>query len=135
MSTLNPPPPDFFDAICNQAGKTISCTLGFSDPSIIEEPSEIVCDGTELLYSQERFVVGKRTYSGAGRPHVGCDPDHRRCDESVHTTGRTVLVDSGRAVIDASTDEIVFSAGKHRFDDYFARGDANALAPLCAALV
>ncbi|MEO8572123.1 MAG: hypothetical protein ABI553_10545, partial [Chloroflexota bacterium] len=31
-----------------------------------DEPSGIICDGTELLFSQERSVVGKRYYDAAG---------------------------------------------------------------------
>lgn len=65
-ATLNPAPPDFFNAVCTENGANIICTLAFSDPEIVDEPSGIVCDGIELLYSQSRSVVGKRFYDGDG---------------------------------------------------------------------
>lgn len=65
-TTLNPAPPDFFNADCQRQGVQIVCTLAFSDPPIVDEPSGIVCDGVELLYSQTRDVVGKRFYTADG---------------------------------------------------------------------
>ncbi len=65
-STLNPAPPESFNATCFRAGGHISCNLAFSDPDIINEPSGIVCDGTELLVTQHRSVVGKRLYDAEG---------------------------------------------------------------------
>jgi hypothetical protein len=65
-STLNPAPPDFFNAVCTSTGQHITCTLGFSDPDIVDEPSGIVCGSTELLFSQSRSVVGKRFYDSDG---------------------------------------------------------------------
>lgn len=65
-STLNPPPPDFFNAVCRTQGAQIVCDLAFSDPPFSNEPSGIICDGTELLVSQTRDVVGKRFYDADG---------------------------------------------------------------------
>ena len=65
-STLNPAPPASFNAVCFRVGSHITCDLAFSDPDIVDEPSGIVCDGTELLVSQSRAVVGKRTYDADG---------------------------------------------------------------------
>ena len=65
-STLNPPPPDFFNATCERVGHGVVCELAFSDPPFADEPSGIVCDGTELLVSQTRSVVGKRFYDANG---------------------------------------------------------------------
>jgi hypothetical protein len=65
-STLNPAPPASFNATCFRDGSHISCSLAFSDPDILDEPSGIVCDGTELLVSQSRSVVGKRLYDADG---------------------------------------------------------------------
>ena len=48
--------------------------------------------------------------------------------------GATVLLDAGRVVIDEATGEILSSAGPHHFDDYFVRGDADALRGICEAL-
>src|SRR5215207_6627678 len=48
--------------------------------------------------------------------------------------GGVVLVDAGRTVIDASDGTILFEAGQHHFDDYFAYGDTSALQPICDAL-
>lgn len=64
--TLNPAPPDFFNAVCYAGAGGTLCTLHFSDDPIVDEPSGIVCGATELLFSQERSVVGKRTYDAAG---------------------------------------------------------------------
>ena len=49
-------------------------------------------------------------------------------------SGRTVLVDAGRLVIDVATDTVIHSGGPHHFDDYFIHGDVDALQPLCDAL-
>lgn len=65
-STLNPPPPDSFNAVCQTQGNQIVCDLAFSDPPISDEPSGVVCHGTELLISQTRDVVGKRFYDADG---------------------------------------------------------------------
>ena len=65
-STLNPPVPAEFNASCFRVGNHISCSLAFSDPDIIDEPTGIVCEGTELLFSQSRSVVGTRLYDAAG---------------------------------------------------------------------
>ena len=65
-STLNPPVPAEFNASCVRVGNHISCSLAFSDPDIADEPSGIVCDGTELRDSQSRSVVGKRLYDANG---------------------------------------------------------------------
>ena len=65
-STLTPAPPDFFNANCLRDGQHITCTLGFQDPDIVDEPSGIVCGSTELLYDQSRSVVGKRFYDADG---------------------------------------------------------------------
>ena len=47
--------------------------------------------------------------------------------------GATVLVDGGRLVFDAASG-ILESHGPHHFDDYFERGDTDALQPICDAL-
>jgi hypothetical protein len=65
-STLNPAPPDSFNAVCYLDGSHITCDLAFSEPDIVDVPSGIICDGTELLYSQSRSVVGKRLYDADG---------------------------------------------------------------------
>src|SRR3954451_10117421 len=65
-NTLNPPPPDFFGAECFAQGTNIACTLAFADDPIVDEPSGITCGSTELLFSQDRSVIGKRFYDAAG---------------------------------------------------------------------
>src|SRR5262245_61734372 len=65
-STLNPPVPAEFNATCFPEGSHISCSLAFSDPDVIDEPTGILCDGNELLFSQSRSVVGTRLYDAAG---------------------------------------------------------------------
>jgi len=66
-STLNPAPPDFFNAQCERTGSQILCTLAFDTVDDVDnEPSGVVCGGTELLFSQRRSVVGKRFYSADG---------------------------------------------------------------------
>ncbi|MEO5965929.1 MAG: hypothetical protein ABIR11_10730 [Candidatus Limnocylindrales bacterium] len=64
--TLNPAPPDFFNAECFAGAGGTVCTLHFSDDPIVGEPIGIVCAGTELLFDQERSVVGKRFYDANG---------------------------------------------------------------------
>jgi hypothetical protein len=63
---LNPPVPAEFNPVCVRTGGHITCDVAFSDPDVVDEPSGIVCDGTELLVSQTRAVVGKRFYDGDG---------------------------------------------------------------------
>lgn len=66
-TTLNPAPPDFFNAVCERTGKQIICTLAFDTvDDVFDEPSGIMCGTTELLFSQRRSVVGKRYYNAAG---------------------------------------------------------------------
>jgi len=67
-ATLNPPPPDFFNAQCYAGAAGTVCDLAFADPAnpIVDEPSGIICNGTEILFSQNRFVVGKRFYDANG---------------------------------------------------------------------
>jgi len=65
-STLNPAPPAEFNPVCFRSGSNIICDVAFSDPDVVDEPSGIVCDGTELLFSQSRSVVGKRYYDADG---------------------------------------------------------------------
>lgn len=64
--TLNPAPSDFFNAECYAGAGGTVCTLRFSDDPIADEPSGIVCGGTELVFSQARSVVGKRYYDADG---------------------------------------------------------------------
>ena len=65
-ATLNPPPPAEFNPVCDRLGGGIVCDLAFSDPPVIDEPGGVVCDGTEILYTQYRSVVGRRIYDADG---------------------------------------------------------------------
>ena len=65
-NTLNPAPPDFFNAECYAGAGGTVCTLHFTDDPIVGEPSGIVCGSSELLFSQDRSVVGKRYYDTDG---------------------------------------------------------------------
>jgi hypothetical protein len=65
-STLTPPPPPEFNAVCERTGNQIICSLAFSDPDVVAEPSGVVCGSTELLFSVSRSVVGKRYYDSEG---------------------------------------------------------------------
>jgi hypothetical protein len=66
-NTLNPAPPDFFNAECERTGSQIICTLHFDTvDDVFDEPSGIMCGSTELLFSQQRAVVGKRHYDADG---------------------------------------------------------------------
>ena len=65
--TLDPAPPDFFNAECERTGSQIICTLHFDTvDDVFDEPSGITCGSTELLFSQQRAVVGKRYYDADG---------------------------------------------------------------------
>ncbi len=65
-ATLTPPPPPEFNPTCERIGNQIICEVVFTDPPIVDEPSGVVCGGTELLFSQTRSVVGKRFYDADG---------------------------------------------------------------------
>ena len=65
-ATLTPPPPPEFNPTCERVGNQIICEVVFTDPPIVDEPSGVVCGGTELLFSQMRSVVGKRFYDAEG---------------------------------------------------------------------
>ena len=65
-ATLTPPPPPEFNPTCERVGNKIICEVVFTDPPIVDEPSGVVCAGTELLFSQTRSVVGKRFYGADG---------------------------------------------------------------------
>lgn len=66
-ATLNPAPPDFFNATCYPSGVQIICDLAFDNVDVfVDEPSGILCGSTEILFSQVRGVVGKRFYNGDG---------------------------------------------------------------------
>ncbi len=65
-ATLNPPVPALFNASCFRVGNHISCSLAFDDPEVVNDPSGIICNRTELLISQTRSVVGKRLYDAGG---------------------------------------------------------------------
>jgi len=170
-NTLNPPPPPEFDPICQRLGGGIVCDLAFSDPPLFDEPSAIICDGTEILFSQTRSVVGKRIYDADGNllkrhfreelagtysnPSTGQVIGWETHATNIHILsipgdlasgissgagsgrwfelgGATVLVDAGRLVFGPTG--ILESHGKHHFDDYFERGDLDALQPICDAL-
>ena len=65
-ASLTPPVPAEFNATCFDIGNHISCSLAFSDPDVVNEPSGLVCGTTELLFSQTRSVVGTRLYTADG---------------------------------------------------------------------
>ncbi len=65
-ATLTPPPPPEFNPTCERTGNQIICGIVFTEPPIVDEPSGVVCGGTELLFSGTRSVVGKRFYSAEG---------------------------------------------------------------------
>ena len=152
-------------------GGGIVCDLAFSDPPLFDEPSAIICDGTEILFSQTRSVVGKRIYDADGNllkrhfreelagtysnPSTGQVIGWATHATNIHVLsipgdlasgissgagsgrwfelgGATVLVDAGRLVFGPTG--ILESHGPHHFDDYFERGDLDALQPICDAL-
>lgn len=176
-STLNPAPPDFFNATCTSNGQNIICDLHFTDPPTTNEPIGLVCDSPtgsfEVLDTSTRSVVGKRFYGADGnllRRHfrddivgtltnsaTGSAVTYVQSDRIVHdltvpgdansgseeiasrlrvvsADGSTVFVDAGRTIITEADGTIEFSAGPHRFDDFFVNGDTAALQPLCDAL-
>ena len=65
-ATLTPPPPPEFNPTCERAGNQIICEVVFTDPPVVDEPSGVICGGTELLFSGTRSVVGKRFYDAEG---------------------------------------------------------------------
>ena len=170
-NTLNPPPPAEFNTTCERLGDGIVCDLAFSDPPLFDEPSGIICDGTEILFSQTRSVVGRRYYDADGNllkrhfredlagtysnPSTGQVIGWETHATNIHVLsipgditsgissgagagrwfelgGATVLVGAGRLVFGPTG--ILESHGPHPFDDYFERGDLDALQPICDAL-
>jgi hypothetical protein len=65
-NTLNPPPNPAFNPVCERLGAGIVCDIAFSDPPLVDEPSDLFCDGDQILISQDRAVVGKRFYDADG---------------------------------------------------------------------
>jgi len=173
-ATLNPPPPDNFNAECFAGAGGTVCTLHFSEDPIIDEPSGILCDGTELVVTLQRSVVGKRYYDGNGnlvQKHFReslsgsfSDPDtgatvlwiqHDTVVQNLSEPGNvdsgiarssglltrvwlpgggSVLLDAGTILVVQATGEVLAAGGPHPFGDYFERGDAAALQPICDAL-
>ena len=170
-NTLNPPPPAEFHPTCERLGVGIVCELAFSDPPLFDEPSGLVCDGTEILFSQTRSVVGRRYYDADGNllkrqfredlagtysnPSTGEVIGWETHATNLHVLsvpgdiasgissgagmgrwfelgGATVLTSGGRLVFGPTG--ILESHGPHPFDDYFERGDLDALQPICDAL-
>ena len=97
--TLNPPVPAEFHATCSQVGNHISCSLAFSDPDVLGEPSGIVCDGTELVFTQTRSVVGTRSYDASG------DLLQRHFRESLG--GTLTNPDTGKVALWAQHDTVI----------------------------
>ena len=173
-TTLNPPPPAIFAPVCSATGYGTTCTVTFSDPPVVDEPSGVVCGATELHVSFTRDVTGKRVYDADGdlvqrhfresfagtyvNPDTGKSARWDQHDTVIHDLavpgdagtgvsqisgrmsrvylpgGGTILTDTGTFTVDESTGEQLSASGNHPFDDYFARGDASALAALCDAL-
>ena len=65
-NTRNPPPDPAFNPVCERLGAGIVCDIAFSDPPLIDEPSDLFCAGDQILISQDRAVVGKRFYDADG---------------------------------------------------------------------
>jgi hypothetical protein len=69
-STLNPAPPDTFNATCTMKGVNIVCDLHFTEMPMDNEPNGVVCDSASgpvnILETSTRSVVGKRFYDADG---------------------------------------------------------------------
>jgi hypothetical protein len=175
-NTLNPAPPDFFNASCYAGAGGTVCDLAFVDPESpwIDEPSGIVCGSTELLFSQTRSVVGKRFYDADGNlvqrhfresldgvltnPDTGRSVPWTQHDTVLHDLavpgdvdsgliritglftrvdlpgGGVVQMNAGTFLQDPVSGDIAFEGGPHPLNDYFVRGDASALQPVCDAV-
>jgi hypothetical protein len=175
-NTLNPAPPDFFNATCYEGAAGVICDLAFVDPESpwIDEPSGILCGSTELLFSQTRSVAGKRFYDADGNllqrhfrefmegtltnPDTGRSVPWTQHDTQLQNLtipgdvdsglikitglatkvylsgGGVVQMNAGTFLQNPVTGEIAHEGGPHPFNDYFIRGDASALQPICDAL-
>jgi hypothetical protein len=98
-ATLNPAPPDSFNPVCYQNGSHITCTLSFTEPTNVDEPTDIFCNGTELLATDTRSVVGKRVYDADGNLL------RRHFRESI--TGSFLNPDTGRTVLWRQHDTVI----------------------------
>jgi hypothetical protein len=65
-STLNPAPGANLNPVCFVDGSHTTCDIAFSEPPTVDAPSGIICNGTELLDSHTRSVMGKRFYDADG---------------------------------------------------------------------
>ena len=129
-NTLDPAPPDFFNAQCYAGAAGTICDLAFADPAnpIVDEPSGIVCDGTEILFSQNRWVVGKRFYDADGNlvqrhfretllgtlanPETGSVISWSQHDTVLHNLSIPGDVDSGITKVTGLISRFVTSAGR-----------------------
>lgn len=102
-ATLNPAPPDFFNAVCVQIGRGTVCDLAFDDDDIVNEPSGIICGPTEILFSQSRSVVGKRFYDADG------NITQRHFRESL--SGTLSSPDTGKVVLWVQHDTVIHNVG------------------------
>src|SRR4051794_20544026 len=129
-NTLNPAPPDFFNASCYEgAGGTI-CDLAFADPAnpIVNEPVGIMCGGTELLFSQNRWVIGKRFYDANGDLLQRHFRESYEGDFSNPVTGKRVLWSQHDTVLhnvsvpgDVDSGTVKFSGQLSRITDLAGR--------------
>jgi hypothetical protein len=66
------------------------------------------------------------------------DPGSGQEQQTTHlrlaTRVGSVVLESGRVVIDYDRDALVFASGKHALAAYFDDGDTDAIQPVCAAL-
>jgi hypothetical protein len=60
-STLNPPPPPFVNAVCGWSGDQVICARDYRF-TVTDDPTGIICDGDELLETDQRHVFGHSYY-------------------------------------------------------------------------
>src|SRR5215217_7300999 len=61
-----PRAPDGYDTSLRAPRLSSKNPLSFTEPTLVDEPTDIFCDGTQLLASSTRSVVGKRLYDADG---------------------------------------------------------------------
>jgi hypothetical protein len=120
-STLNPPPPDFFNAVCSATGAGTICTLAFTQ---IEGPggTGLICgsgpDSFEAVSQDVRTVDGRRFYDQDNNlterhfrevyvgtfsnPLTGAYLNFTQANTIIHRLAVPGDVDSGKEQIDGS---------------------------------
>jgi hypothetical protein len=86
--------------------------------------------GATVTYEQHDTTLHDLAVPGDVQTGTEAQTTHVR----LMTPHGSVVLESGRAVLDHASESFVFAAGHHAFGDYFDNGNRQALQPVCDAL-